>query len=213
VTLIASVLTPRLVAQVSDRRLAQPNGTFVTDAAVKAINVTCLNGRFSIAYTGLGIIGTIRTDLWVVDYLRATKAARMSVRQLAEGLTAALQSEFRRHPHLPLALVSAGYIANEPFLGTISNFIRDGVQLKRALPEFLCQSIGLPSTHKDALAIGFYGLEEAVTAGIETKVTSLRRRRFFRNAKPLELVDRLVRIVRKASNTPGCQPFISKACL
>lgn len=65
-TLILSCLTPKYIVQVSDRRLTWPDGRVFDETANKAI---VFHGRAAIAYTGIALIGSQRTDEWIADQI------------------------------------------------------------------------------------------------------------------------------------------------
>jgi hypothetical protein len=73
VTLNITAYARVYVSQVSDRRLTSvlPNGQLSVrdDSANKAVILRCSDGHIAITFTGLGTLGAIRVDEWVVDAL------------------------------------------------------------------------------------------------------------------------------------------------
>jgi hypothetical protein len=63
-TLIFTLATYNKIVQVSDRRLTWSDGRIADDEANKAICVSCKDACFSVAYTGLAVVGKslIKTD-------------------------------------------------------------------------------------------------------------------------------------------------------
>jgi len=111
-TLLINATTPQNVIQASDRRLTLlPDGSLYNDEANKVICVSCKDEHFAIAYTGLAEIEKQRTDIWIVDYLTAINAHKMTVELISESIekyaTSCLKTVDRRYRRTSLVL--AGY--------------------------------------------------------------------------------------------------------
>jgi len=129
-TLIMTYVTPSHVIQASDRRLTA-NGKLYDERANKAICISCSNGHFAIAYTGLAVMiisgKRKRTDEIIVDYLADIGAGNMTTGEVAAKLAEHFEILVKAQ-RLPsendkrLTLVLAGYCNNLPFVGGVSNF-------------------------------------------------------------------------------------------
>jgi hypothetical protein len=72
-TLIITTATKDFVFQVADTQLTNPNGTVYSDKLVKTTIVHCSDAKLLVSYTGLAFINNIRTDIWLVGELKASK--------------------------------------------------------------------------------------------------------------------------------------------
>jgi hypothetical protein len=82
-TLILSCLTPEYIIQVSDRKLTYPDGTVFDETANKAI---VFHNRASIAYTGIAMIGSQRTDEWITDQIKHCTGVQDAITTLKKAL-------------------------------------------------------------------------------------------------------------------------------
>jgi hypothetical protein len=130
-TLVITAATSRFVVQVSDRRLTYPDGCIYDDEANKAVVLQCRNAKLSMAYTGLGCVGSMRTDEWLVDVLANAGAGHKPMEEVIELLTQSATIEFARLSapleQKRLALVLAGWYLREkdvlnPVVWSVSNF-------------------------------------------------------------------------------------------
>jgi len=141
-TLILSAIAGEYAVQVSDRRLTWPNGRVFDDEANKAV-LFC--GRMVFSYTGLGLIGRDRTDVWLTQALVNAKTASLSeaASSLAQQAADALKNGplNRSLQRLVFAGIGWALLPNEttvsPIVLTVSNALDDsGAWLAEAETEF-----------------------------------------------------------------------------
>lgn len=134
-TLILSALTKTHAIQVSDRRLSDSTGKHFDHMANKAICCSCLDGHYSIAYTGLAEFNGKRTDDWISDTLYELRStSRLTVEASISYLEARFTEYFSRlhicqeYKALTMALVGVHHRdldserrSTTPFLAIISN--------------------------------------------------------------------------------------------
>lgn len=68
-TLILSLTNTQSSILVSDRRLTYADGSIKTDEQTKLATLTCADGRFGVAFSGLAEYGGLRTESWLLDQL------------------------------------------------------------------------------------------------------------------------------------------------
>jgi hypothetical protein len=68
-TLILSLTNTQHSILVADRRLTFADGSIKTDEQTKLATVTCSDGRFGVAFSGLAEYGGLRTESWLLDQL------------------------------------------------------------------------------------------------------------------------------------------------
>lgn len=220
-TLIITAVTEKDIIQASDRRLTLPDGTLYDDRANKAVFVQCIDGRFALAYTGLAIIGSQRTDVWVVDVL-ADAESRLSIEwTVFNAATAIQQSATRAIGLLPLSAVTRGitfvlagyYGAFQPFLCVISNF--EGVkgnQFQQYERNFVSEWLTRPPDHKPKrTALLFHGAKLAIPGTVDRRLKKVRKSTFRQSGAMVE--DKLISLIRGASLHETYGKFIGRDCM
>jgi hypothetical protein len=150
-TLILACLTPRMVYQISDRRLTRAwnSKAIVDDERNKCVFV----GRVSFGYTGLAFVGNERTDLWLARVISEGPIQDMAV--VAERIRSTASRVFRPLPRRSRhhAFQGVGWFRLKgeqqlsPGLITIHNCIDEqtGLWVHEAFPEFRT-SVHFPSS-------------------------------------------------------------------
>jgi hypothetical protein len=125
VTLIITTVADDAVTQTSDLRLTLPTGLEYKDSSIKSTIVFCRDAKFVIGYTGLALIGKIRTDHWLVDHLSNSGAGQKVLSELVEDLRAHAASVFSKLRSLGnlrrTSFIIAGFSAYGPFFALVTN--------------------------------------------------------------------------------------------
>jgi hypothetical protein len=191
-----SLITPRYVCQVSDRRLRRFNrdGTneLYTDQANKATVLGCRDAACAIAFHGIGagLDGT-PTDFWLKETLQKVNPSKHSIDDILEELSQKSSSwmmEIRTvHPTSALhhTFVLTGWVhARVPFIALVSNYQRLDSDTKAAKPwsEFIISARYLSHTSS---RIGFC---------------------FFRGGSTSDLLKDDIELVCRMAQDQGAQP-------
>jgi hypothetical protein len=83
VTFTTQLPHPRVLIQVSDRRLTWPDGRLADDTANKAI---LFHGKCCIRYTGIARIGSTPTDEWIMEQVLKCKGIQDVINTLKSAL-------------------------------------------------------------------------------------------------------------------------------
>jgi hypothetical protein len=221
-SLILTAATGYGVYQASDRRLTKLDGSLFDDESNKAICVDCRNARFVIGYTGLAFIGTLSTDVWLVEFLTRIKAGRLGLEAISialkEGLTDAFRRIRVRTEYRALTVVIAGFRKSDsvPVVGFISNLknadsstaamVRDQFEKFAILP-------GKGQTKKNYLLLNAEGTVAGITKPIERQFTKLKKKRFFQRSDQLIVRKKLVDLLRAAAGTKEAHGLIGRSCM
>src|SRR5687767_12446359 len=108
-TLIITYSSYYKTVQVSDRRLTV-SGALFDDEANKSVCVSCTDARFTIGYTGLARVGSIGTDLWVLETLREMGSSQIGIKNILEKIKNSAAKKIGKR--YPLTFVFAGYKYN-----------------------------------------------------------------------------------------------------
>ena len=217
-TLIVTALSDSAIVQVSDRRLTC-DGVVYDDNANKAIVATCVDARFVIAYTGMGLIrGRYgeRTDEWITNYLSSQPLHRLRPHEVLDRLRAALTDTISQIRDIPtsqvaLTVVAAGFHAGRPFLVEVTNFEdENGARLPQVAGVFL-RHVFLPSEPFTRLDVVVHGTEQAVHDGLNAAINKLRTRLF--QQSPRRIARGLVQTLRIASKHPQYGKYIGRDCM
>ena len=206
-TLLASFASSGMVVQASDRRLTYPDGSVADDQANKAVCAFCADAAVAFAYTGLALIGLQRTDEYLLDRLIAIRAPHKSITDVIQELTDVLTSDFRgsRILSLPrsirrLSVVGVGLRRSDSFIVQVSNFEQWKPSETRSQAKDLFEAEWkIEGGDKRALALMLNGDTNAVSESEISKLRALRRRRFFHNNSGEVVANRLVKLIRAAS--------------
>lgn len=205
-TLILTCISETFVLQVSDRRLSLPNGSVYDDEANKALQY----GVLCMAYTGLGELLRMPTDIWATEALRSAANVPDGLRRLAEQATGDMQRyakvrRIRKRDRL-LAFVGAGWMVSPrglaPFAFWIANCVgRRGMWLTSPRAEFRFTAAALPE-RKTAEVFVAGQLLGRTPAGHEAKRNALRGevgRRLSRGEGPEQVADVLAAAIREVA--------------
>jgi len=197
-TLVLTCVTENNLIQVSDRRLTWPDGTH-KDVAAKTTSVC---GHGLIGYTGLAMIGAENTGMWFARTARLTKSQPELLDHLKQGAdqtisTLPLPDHIKR-----LTFVGAIWIEVEgvlrPFFMGLSNAFGD-LSFKRQSE---------PAPLKNGFSL--YAFGAALTMGENADIRRDIRRRVAKGDRPAELLELLVRLLRRVS---GRTPTVGKAAI
>lgn len=220
-TLIITALTANKIIQASDRRLTRfADGSIFDDEANKAVCVRCKDAYFSMAYTGLAAINSIRMDEWLVDYLNSIKAFQLDVASIVKRLEKHLTVEFASLPrkYKAATFVLAGYTYHVPlpFREIISNFERENLWPPgEAQDAFLSYKWWMKKNgHPEKeYSITISGTQQAFNRDIIRKLKHLKRTRFFQEKDSKIVADKMVSFIREATETPRYGQYIGKNCM
>jgi SEC-C motif-containing protein len=146
VTLILTFGTPDYVLILADRRLSA-SGKPVDDEAGKAAILTCANGRFGYAFSGLAGAQGFQTYEWMIGTLADIGRSEFGATAVVRGLKDKLDQKFSSKQMLQLSrasrrlsIVFTGYIyerAAHPILAwaVLSNFRHPKTGVESALAE------------------------------------------------------------------------------
>lgn len=219
-TIIITALTANKVIQASDRRLTFSNGGIFDDEANKAVCVSCKDAYFSMAYTGLALINSIKTDEWLVDYLISIKAFQLDLASIVKGLEKHLTVVFAPLPgtckRATFVLAGYRYPRSLPFMVIISNFERENIWPPgEAQDAFLsyCLLMKKNSHPEKAYSIAINGMQQAFGRDIKRSLNNLIRSNFFQENESKVVADKLVSFIREAAESPRFGQYIGQSCM
>jgi hypothetical protein len=220
-TLILTAATGFGVYQASDRRLTRPDGSLFDDESNKAICVRCRNAGFVIGYTGLAFIGSVSTDVWLVEMLARIRAGLMGINDISVALREELTDAFRRIAvpvqHRGLTLVMAGFHGRSiPVIAYISNLKNpDGSASDTVLDRFHKMAIrpGPGSTRETYILIDVQGILPAVTKPIARQFSKLVKKKFFHKSDQETVREKLVSLLRACAGTVEARNLVGKSCM
>ncbi|MEV6225110.1 hypothetical protein AB0M13_26010 [Nocardia fluminea] len=192
-TLIQTLVTPRHILQVSDRRLTRGDGTVFDDSHNKAVS-WC--GEMAVGFTGLAFIDRAQrkpVSEWIAETLCDVEDVEQGVEKLRKGAEDAIARLPASWPDKRLTIVMTGFFDNPAGLRLsvtykISNFEQHDKVWPRHQSSFF-RTIYHDPTSADIM---YY-----VTAGASLNTWQQRviNRRIFRVAKRSHDVNRLVRLM------------------
>lgn len=203
-TLIITALSDDAVVQVSDRRLTYPNGRIYSETANKSLCVECSDTVFTVAYTGLALIGTVLTDRWIVNYLRRSGAVNKRFPDLLADFHAEVKNTFTTLRNRGLGnarritFVFAGFGPPGPFVAYLTNQEDEsGRSLRRINDEFLRGGFLRNDRPMRKLDVWINGAENAITPDLKTAIAQVRRR--YLRLPPEQRASVFVDVLRRAS--------------
>ena len=211
-TLIITALADDAVIQVSDRRLTAGTNP-LSRPENKAVCVSCADGNFTVAYTGLARVGREPTAEWLVNQLGAMNGTTLTFPQIAAKLREVATTAFTQihGSSLGVTFVFAGFGPRGPFAATVSN-LEDGKSAFSApAQEFVCGFFLRNEKRMRKLDLMFNGREDAIADTIG-KIIPRVRRHFLRRS-PDERAGILVDLVRRAADHPKLGTYIGKDCM
>jgi hypothetical protein len=226
VTLVLTAANDRFVVQVSDRRLSYPTtGETYDDEANKAVVLVCQTAKLAISYTGLGCIGTQRTDEWLVDVLMNGGAGQKempeAIQLLTESATAAFAGlgiplERKRH-----VFVLAGWYLTEagtpsPIVWCVSNCLGPGprwAMLPTVKPVFEARFLRARqgTGPRGFRAFFVHGYQSAFHEACRRRVKNVRKA--LTVGGPEGVVAMLVSLVRAAAQHPLGERRVGRSCM
>jgi hypothetical protein len=200
------------------------DGRLGEDEANKAIVVICADGRFSMAYTGLGTIRRRgqpdqKTVLWLHDRLFETGAGQRSVSDIAADLaqyaTGVLSTLWKvERQHRGLSLVLGGFRGEQSFVMVISNQEELGTPLSGEKRDTFTVTTWVPSAG-DEIALLVVGAEGALD-GASAKKRWSRLQGSVRHLDEAGIAKELIGVIRAASldlpHGTGQGQLIGKSC-
>ncbi len=190
--------------------------TVYDDLANKALCATCADAAFAIGYTGL-MMTPDRTDVWVANYLSASRRLEENLPTVVETMRSGLTDEMGRFRDLPaserrLTVVLAGFWRKGSFAATISNcHDENGHHAFRTLERFNASYWLRNSKPLIKLDVMLNGAETAVDERLDAAVKKIRKRYF--GASGREIAQALVAIIRQAAKDPTWGHLISPHCV
>jgi hypothetical protein len=214
-TLILTVATQNKVVQASDRRVTFSDGS-VRDGSNKAISVRCKNAYFSISYTGAAVVGGKSTDEWLLDYLADIHAGGMDFKSIYDAIIKKATDSHKYFSVPELSFVLCGYLSQRAFVVLISNYEKltsNVVEKPKADFHGEYAIIKEGSDSRRPLCLVINGCELALTEKIHLKFKRLTKKRFFQNNNATAIANKLVDIIREASESPNYGKYIGKDCM
>jgi hypothetical protein len=224
VTLVLTAANSRFVVQVSDRRLSHPtSGETYDDEANKAVVLVCQTAKLAIAYTGLGRIGRLRTDEWLVEVLTDAKAGQKNMREVTELLSEVATRTFsglavpaarKRHAFVLAGWYCIGPNALSPIIWLISNYHgKNWETLQEVMPAFEAR-FARPRRGTDPRILSAFfvhGRQDAFAAACGRRVKKLIK--VLRRREPQEIVAKLVSLVRATAQHPLGRAWVGRSCM
>ncbi len=219
-TLIITSLSQNVVTQVSDRKLTYPDGSVASDKTTKAVCVFCADARFSIAYTGLARVGKTqtapRTDRWLVDYLRESRAADKRFPEIVEGLRSHAANTFSSlrvfGKRRGITFVFAGVGKPGTFAGFLSNQEdTEGRWLTDINDAFDGGWFFRNDRPMRKLDLLIHGAEKTITPEIKAAIAKIRRQYFGRTAE--KQVEVFINVLGRASQNRKHGHLIGRDCM
>lgn len=224
-TLVITTGTRQLIGQVSDRRLTDSNtGVVCDDEANKAVILECSDALLAISFTGLGQIGSSRTDRWLIATLTGAKAGQLNIENVVRALATAATRDFSQL-RLPSNLkchtfVLAGWYYGEgfprPIIWSVSNSVdQNWTPLLEPSAEFKCKLFRLKTGKrlKRAMIILTHGTVPALDGHYGRRPLKQLKKLLKRAGNDLDIRDKLVEIVRIASGHPEYGQYIGRSCM
>ncbi len=214
-TLIITAISDKNVIQVSDRRLTLNDGSLHDDLAIKALCVSCADASFCMAYTGLAVVGSHRTDEWVVDYLSSINAGELGFVKLFEAFNTQVENTFNKL-RLPktmrgIAFAFAGFGPTGPFMAHLSNLEDEkGHRLRAVDDRFHAGFYFRNNKPMHKLDLMIHGADQAVDI-IKPFIPEFRKRYLEKNAHQTAIA--LVQLIRKATEHPTVGHLIGRSCI
>ena len=217
-TLIINVATADKVIQVSDRRLTWTNGK-IDDDSNKVICATCADAYFTIGYAGLAVVGG-KTDKWLFDFLLGIKINELQLFSIVEKLKAEITRRLTLSSidkiNKGITFVFCGFKENTPFILHISNIENEKSEPLAKVDDVF--HVGemhkrRDSIPEDTLMIDYHGMEPAMTPPILTLIDNLANEKYFHQNSDETISQKLVDIVREASQTPRYGKYIGRNCM
>jgi hypothetical protein len=223
-TLVITAATSKFVAQVSDRRLTYPDGRIYDDEANKVVVLQCRTAKLSMAYTGLGYIGSVRTDEWLVDVLTHGRAGHKPLEGVIDLLTDSATNEVAGLSSPPenkrLTFVLAGwYLAAKdvlrPVVWSISNCEGGRWEpLPTPKPAFEARFArqGEGADPRRVVFFAVHGCEQAFDQACSRRLGKVKRALLgVRDGH--QIVGHLVSLVRAAASHPLGEQWIGRNCM
>ena len=220
VTLNITVVRPDLVCQVSDTRFT--TSTAHQDYINKVIVLECLNGIMSCSYSGIGVFGDKRTDMWLSEVLLALskntvgKVIEGIASAANEGVTASLMELYRKNSLSHMLEFNLGGWGKHrergwlPFSATVSN-MWNGKSERMETPGGFTTQISYPTADasaQESVSLRTGGVGYAIDIANWDKLLKAGKR-----AKVEDLIRLMVKTVVDASQTKGYGRYISSQCL
>lgn len=202
-TLIISALAEDVIIQVSDRLVTWPDGRVWSDNATKVVCVECADAAFTVAYTGLALIGNVRTDRWIVNALNRNGATNKRFPDLFQDFhtSAARTSSDLRELGVAsrnITFVFAGFGRPGPFAAYLTNQEdQSGKSLNEINDDFIAGAFFLNRRPRRKFDLLVNGDERAITEPLRVAIDKVRSRYF--DSRPQRRVDVLVEVLRRAS--------------
>ncbi len=210
-TLIITAITQSAIVQVSDRRLTWPNGKIYNDNTNKATIISCQDGYFSVAYTGLALIGKKPTGEWLLDFCYEIGAGGLDpstiLTHLEQHAADALRSLAIEQRYKGLTFVLAGIAHEQRFIMTTSNHAdAEGMALPQVSDSFLSIGGRLEQSY-----ISVHGSIKAIESTCIRRMTK-RREELVRLPGP-QIAKQLVSYVRMARRDAKHGKYIGGDCM
>jgi hypothetical protein len=210
VTLVLSLATSKIFAQVSDRRLTRADGTVFDDDANKSVVVYCWNAMFGLGYAGLARIGNAPTDEYLTDLFTDLRSPSQPIHVVLGEAQRLLTERFQRPDLLAvspryrlLSVVGVGFGGTEyeSLAFQLSNFDHwRGPASSTARPTFgIDTTVEKPG--RAPLVLVATGDQTALSARVQARLKALRKRRFFHNNPAERVVETLVALLRESADS------------
>lgn len=111
-TLILGALTPEYVVVGADRRISD-NGRCIDDESTKLTVLVTPDARTVIAYTGIAQLGSVKTEIWIIEAIRQAQSLTPDLHSILEDLRTKAETTIGQlakvnPPDIRLTLLVAG---------------------------------------------------------------------------------------------------------
>jgi hypothetical protein len=202
-TLIITTLADDAVTQTSDLKLTWPDGSVFEDTSIKSTIVVCRDAKFIVGYTGLAMIGNVRTDHWLVEHFSDTRAGHKELREVLEGLRLYAASTSSSIQNLgdgrKITFIFAGFFRYRHFFAFVTNYEdRQGRRLQTVNDAFEIHSFVRDETPVTKLTLIINGAEKALNPNLRSALPKIQKR--FLHLTPEDRTNICVEITRRASS-------------
>jgi len=214
-TLNITVLTPSVIVQTSDRRMVDARtGKLLDDGANKAVVVHCADGVLAVTFAGIGRVGNVRIDDWLLESMQDAGIAELEIRRVCPFIANAATHLFREFP-LGIAKRHAFVVAGWTREGTARApkcwVVANGPETVWGDNSAACDRFSVRSVRSSARAgqVVLTGMLDAVSRNDRKRLAGL-----LSAAKTAEAIEASsVAAIRGAAAKPAYEWAIGKSCM
>ena len=215
-TLILTTLADDAVTQTAETKLTMPDGSEYTDKSIKSTIVQCANAKFIIGYTGLALIGNVRTDHWLMELLTDNQVGRKGLGEIPKLLELSARETFLKLKHLGdrrrITFICAGYGPSGPFAALVTNSVNaENNRMREINDAFQTHWFLRNNSPLNRVALFINGEERGIEARVRNGLAKLSQR--FVQFSPDQRVRICVDLTRRASDHEKYGKYIGRDCI